>query len=69
MWAAEPMYISGWNRKAISTPHGPRWPVLHREKHGALVPKFPGKGEMVKPADCFAACLEEDSDGHSRWWQ
>lgn len=43
----------------ISTSQGPHWPVLHREKHGALVPKFPEKGETVKPADCFAASLEE----------
>ena len=51
------MYISEWSWKVISPPRGPPWPVPHRENHGALVSKFPGKGEMMKPASCFATGL------------
>lgn len=38
----------------------PTWASLavpQRENHGALVSKFPGKGEMMKPASCFATSL------------
>lgn len=53
----------------ISAPRGPPWPVLRRESRGAVVPKFPGKGEMMKPASCFATSLDEDLDRDSKWGQ
>lgn len=67
--AAYPMYISDWNRKVISAPHGPPWPVPQGESRGALVPKFPGKREVMKPASCFATSLDEDLDRDRKWEQ
>lgn len=57
MCAGLPICISEWSWKVLFSPYGPLWPVPHRENYGALVSKFPGKGEMMKPTSCFATGL------------